>query len=170
MDEVDFIIGQWNKVRPDLNVGPMEPIGRILRLGILLRAEMEKTWKEHALNLASFDVLATLLRSGKAEGLSPGELLELTMVTSGTMTNRIDQLVKRELVERVQNPDDKRGFLVRLTQEGFSLINAAVTDHVATQHRLMDGLSLKQQSDLNDLLKALSSFVISDGASTNGPG
>jgi len=155
MDHVDRIVNQWNKARPDLDVGPMETIGRLSRLTDRLRREMEKTWKVHRLNPASFDVLATLRRSGKPQGLSPGELLDLTMVTSGTMTNRIDQLVKAGLVERVPNPDDKRGFLIRLSKTGFSTIEKAVTDHVETQHRLLKGLSQTQMSDLNGLLKAL---------------
>ncbi|WOF73429.1 MarR family transcriptional regulator [Parvibaculaceae bacterium PLY_AMNH_Bact1] len=161
MDHVDRVIAQWNSQRPDLDVGPMAPIGRLLRLNTLLRSEMEKTWKTFGLNTASFDVLATLLRSGKPEGLSPGELLELTMVTSGTMTNRIDQLVKAGLVTRVQNTDDKRGFLIRLTDEGFDIINQAVTEHVQTQHRLLSGLSAKQKDDLDALLKTLSDKVAS---------
>jgi len=159
MDHVDRIVTQWNKARPDLDVGPMETIGRLSRLTARLRGEMEKTWKSYGLNPASFDVLATLRRSGKPEGLSPGELLDLTMVTSGTMTNRIDQLVKVGFVERVPNPEDKRGFLIRLTQTGFSTIEKAVTDHVETQHRLLKGLSPAQMSDLNGLLKALGETI-----------
>ncbi|WP_170763509.1 MarR family winged helix-turn-helix transcriptional regulator [Ruegeria lacuscaerulensis] len=159
MDHVDLIISQWNNARPDLDVGPMETIGRLSRLAVKLRRGMEETWKAHGLNAASFDVLATLRRSGKPDGLSPGELLELTMVTSGTMTNRVDQLVKSGLVERVQNPEDGRGFLIRLTDSGFSTIDAAVTDHVQTQHRLMGGLSTEQRRQLNLLLKALSGSI-----------
>ncbi len=155
MDHVDRIVAQWNDARPDLDVGPMETIGRLSRLTTLLRSEMEKTWKSYGLNAASFDVLATLRRSGKPDGLSPGELLDLTMVTSGTMTNRVDQLVKAGLVTRIQNPDDKRGFLVRLTDHGMTTIEAAVTDHVETQHRLMDCLSVRQRDELNGFLKML---------------
>ncbi|UAB88235.1 MarR family transcriptional regulator [Ruegeria sp. SCSIO 43209] len=162
MDHIDRIISQWNKARPDLDVGPMETIGRLSRLAAQLRKEMDKTWKVYGLNLASFDVLATLRRSGKPEGLSPGELLDLTMVTSGTMTNRIDQLVKAGLVERAPNPEDKRGFLIRLTRDGFSKIENAVSDHVETQHRLMNGLSPEQRDNLNGLLKALGEAVDED--------
>ncbi|MEM8878447.1 MAG: MarR family transcriptional regulator [Pseudomonadota bacterium] len=162
MDQVDRIIAQWNKARPDLDVGPMETIGRLSRLTARLRGEMEKTWRTYGLNPASFDVLATLRRSGKPEGLSPGELLDLTMVTSGTMTNRIDQLVKHGLVERVQNPEDKRGFLIRLTESGFATIEKAVGEHVETQHRLLRGLSPTQRKDLNELLRVLGDQVNSD--------
>lgn len=167
MDHVDRIVAQWNKARPDLDVGPMEIIGRLSRLTAKLRSEMEKTWKTHGLNPASFDVLATLRRSGKPEGLSPGELLDLTMVTSGTMTNRIDQLVKQGLVERVTNPEDKRGFLIRLTKSGFETIENAVVDHVETQHFLLQGLSSAEAKDLNELLKTLAEKVASpSGTST----
>ncbi len=78
------------------------------------------------------------------------------MVTSGTMTNRVDQLVKVGMVERVQNPEDGRGFLIRLTQNGFKAIEAAVSDHVETQQRLVQGLSLQQRDQLNHLLRSLS--------------
>ncbi|WP_281995324.1 MarR family winged helix-turn-helix transcriptional regulator [Ruegeria faecimaris] len=156
MDHVEQIIAQWNSARPDLDVGPMETVGRLTRLAVQLRRAMEHTWALHDMNAASFDVLATLRRSGKPEGLSPGELLELTMVTSGTMTNRVDQLVKAGMVERVQNPEDGRGFLIRLTQNGFKAIEAAVSDHVETQQRLVQGLSLQQRDQLNHLLRSLS--------------
>lgn len=162
MDHVDRIIVQWNKARPDLDVGPMETIGRLSRVTAQLRNEMEKTWKIHGLNAASFDVLATLRRSGKPEGLSPGELLELTMVTSGTMTNRIDRLVKSGYVERVPNSEDKRGFIIRLTESGLKTIDKAVGDHVETQHRLLKGISSTQLETMNQLLKALSEDMNSD--------
>ena len=152
MDHVDKILTQWNAERPDLDVGPMGVIGRVKRLSAALTREMEKTWAKHGLNSASFDVLATLRRSGPPYRLSPGDLIATTMVTSGTMTNRIDQLVKAGLVERVQNPEDGRGFLISLTETGFKTIDAAVTDHVETQHRLTQGLSERDQEVLNRLI------------------
>lgn len=167
MDHVDRIIAQWNKARPDLDVGPMEIIGRLSRMATKLRSEMDKTWKAHGLNAASFDVLATLRRSGKPDGLSPGELLDLTMVTSGTMTNRIDQLVKRGLVERVPNPEDKRGFLIRLTETGFATIEDAVGDHVETQYYLLRGLTPAEAEDMNRLLKTLDERMNSDSGTNS---
>ena len=75
------------------------------------------------------------------------------MITSGTMTNRIDQLEKAGLVARTVNPEDGRGFLVSLTRKGFTAIDAAVTDHVATQKRLTASLSAKDRAALNTLLR-----------------
>ena len=64
MDHVDRILAQWRTERPDLDVAPMGLIVRIKRLMAHLSREMGETWTEHGLNTASFDVLATLRRSG----------------------------------------------------------------------------------------------------------
>ncbi len=159
MDHVDRVLEEWGRERPELNVEPMGLIGRVKRLFHHLSQEMEKTFAKHGLNLASFDVLATLRRSGPPYRLSPGELVERTMVTSGTMTHRIDQLVKMGTVERVKNPDDGRGFFIGLTERGRALIDVAVTDHVETQRRLTEGLNERDFRKLDGLLKTyLESF------------
>jgi len=154
MDRVDKILAQWNRERPELEVGPMGLIGRISRLSLILRTEMERTWAKFDLNPASFDVLATLRRSGPPYRLSPGDLIASTMVTSGTMTNRIDKLVAAGLVERTPNPEDGRGFLIGLSGKGFSLIDEAVTAHVETQRRLLAVLTEGERTQLDGALRA----------------
>jgi len=159
MDHIDKIIAQWAQERPDLDVGPMELIGRIKRLMQHLSREMEKTFLEHGLNAASFDVLATLRRAGTPYSLSAGDLIAMTMVTSGTMTNRIDQLEKSGFVERVKNPDDGRGVLISLTAKGFAVIEIAIKAHVQTQAVLVSALSKKDKDTLNlGLKKFLTGF------------
>lgn len=134
-------------------------IGRIRRISQHLLREMEKTFAEHGLQDGSFDVLATLRRSGPPYALSPGDLMRTMMITSGTMTNRIDQLVKAGLVKRTPNPEDGRGFIVSLTKKGFNVIDEAVTAHVETQKRLTAALSKEERAMLNTLLgKYLASF------------
>ncbi|RFA30960.1 MarR family transcriptional regulator [Alkalilimnicola ehrlichii] len=155
MDKVDRILSQWRQQRPDLDVAPMGTIGRIKRLNQYLVRGMEKTWAAHGLNGASFDVLATLRRAGPPYALSPGALMESTMVTSGTMTHRIDQLEKAGLIERVKNPDDGRSFLISLSPQGHALIDKAVTDHVETQAQLVAALNDEQRSQLDALLSQL---------------
>ena len=152
MDHVEAVLAQWSRERPDLDVAPMGLIGRVKRLSHHLYQEMEKTFAEHGLSLASFDVLATLRRSGEPYRMSPSELMTFTMVTSGTMTNRIDQLVKSGYVVRSKNPADGRSFLIELTDQGFAVIDAAVTDHVETQHRLTGCLASGDFQQLNRLL------------------
>lgn len=117
------------------------------------------------LNAASFDVLATLRRSGPPYALSPSALIDWTMVTSGTMTNRIDRLESAGLVSRSPDPSDGRASVVALTDEGFTLIDALIGEHVANQHRLMEGLDKRESAELDRLLaKWLACFEESSSA------
>lgn len=152
-DAVDRILAQWRSERPDLDVNPMGLLGRLGRLRDHLAREVEATLQAHDLNSSSFDVLATLRRAGHPYQLSPSELLAAMMVTSGTMTNRIDQLEKQGLVQRLPNPQDRRSLLIALTDKGFAVVDQAVTDHVANQHRLVAALSPTQQGELDHLLR-----------------
>ena len=153
MDRVDKIIKQWHRERPELDVEPMEIIGRIKQSSQYLSREMDKTFSRHGLNGASFDVLATIRRSGAPYSLSPSDLMASTMVTSGTMTNRIDQLVKAGLVERTPNPQDSRGFIISLTNKGHVLIDRVLNDHVKTQAQLTAALTEKDKKSLNSILR-----------------
>ena len=153
MDRVDKIIKQWHRERPELDVEPMEIIGRIKQSSQYLSREMDKTFSIHGLNGSSFDVLATIRRSGAPYSLSPSDLMASTMVTSGTMTNRIDQLVKAGLVERTPNPQDSRGFIISLTNEGYVLIDRVLNDHVKTQAQLTAALTKEDKKSLNSILR-----------------
>lgn len=153
MDRIDKITKQWQRERPDLDISPMGLIGRLGNVTLHLSREMEKVFSQFGLNTSSFDVLATLRRSGEPYTLSPGEMLSTLMVTSGTMTNRIDQLEKAGWVIRKVNPEDGRGFLVSLTPQGLELINQVIEVHTENQKRLVSGLSQQEQQTLNQLLK-----------------
>ena len=153
MDHVDRILEQWNRERPDLDVAPMGLLGRIARLRTHLAREVEQTLSAHGLNSATFDVLATLRRSGPPYALSPGDLLATTMVSSGTMTNRLDQLEKAGLVARTHNPEDRRSVIIALTEKGRVVVDEAVTAHVANQHRLVETLLPTEREQLDGLLR-----------------
>ncbi|MFK0164661.1 MarR family winged helix-turn-helix transcriptional regulator [Rhizobium sp. NPDC090279] len=153
MDRIDKILEQWRRERPDLDTTAMGLFGRMRNLTLHLSREMEKTFGRFNLNSANFDMLATLRRSGEPYTLSPSDLMETMMVSSGTMTNRIDQLERAGLVARSQNPDDGRSFLISLTPKGFDLIDAAVTAHVETQRRLISTLSEGERKALDRLLR-----------------
>ena len=163
-DKIDRILAQWRRERPDLDVTPMGAFGRIGRLRLKLSAELDLVFKKYGLNGASFDVLATLLRSGPPYALSPSKLIEWTMVTSGTMTNRLDKLEEAGLISRERNPEDGRGFVVALTEKGFNLVNDTVTDHVANQHRLVEGLTKDELAQLDGLLRKWVKAVGAEGA------
>ncbi|PWE56189.1 MarR family transcriptional regulator [Metarhizobium album] len=155
MDHVDRILDQWRRERPDLDVTAMGILGRLKRLSTHLSREVEAVLQQNGLSSSSFDVLATLRRSGAPYRLSPGDLLATTMVTSGTMTNRIDQLEKTGLVERVVNPQDRRSVLIALTEKGFSLVEKTVTEHVVNQNRLVESLPADEKAALDGLLRQL---------------
>lgn len=156
LDMVDVILEQWQKERPDLDVAPMGPIGRIKRCAILLERQIESKFAMFDLTLWEFDMLATLRRSGTPYCLSPTELFSMLMVTSGTMTHRLKRLESRDLIKRVSNVDDARSTLVQLTKKGLELIDLAVEEHVKNEHMILEQLP----SDvLNDLDKHLSRLL-----------
>ena len=154
-DLVDKILTQWQKERPDLDASPMSILGRSPRLAKYLTREMSKIFAKFDLNSGEFDVLATLRRSGQPYQLSPTDLYNSMMVTSGTMTHRIDGLEKAELVERIADPSDRRGTLIHLTDKGFNLIEQAVEAHVENGHRLLSVLDESELETLNMLLRKL---------------
>lgn len=158
-DHVDLVLGQWHAQRPDLDVSPMAVIGRLTRLARLVDTELGKTFASHDLDRASFDVLATLRRSAPPHRLTPTELMRASMVTSGAVTQRLDRLESRGLVTRTPNERDGRGVLVALTDTGRDLIDKVLPDHLATENRLLSGLSTEERATLADTLKQVLEFL-----------
>ncbi|HEY2474631.1 MAG TPA: MarR family transcriptional regulator [Candidatus Cybelea sp.] len=154
-DRIDRILGQWKRERPDLDTRAMGIAGRIQRAGAALRPLLDRTHEESGLQGDSFDVLASLRRSGSPYQLTPTELYREMMLTSGAMTNRIDKLEMANLVSRRPDPNDRRGTLVRLTAKGKALIDAAATKHGANEARLLAALTPREQEQLTDLLRKL---------------
>lgn len=154
-DPVDAILAQWQRERPDLDVSPMGVIGRMGRLAKHLERAIGKTFSEFGLNVGEFDVLATLRRSGHPYQLSPTALFNTLMVTSGTMTHRIDQLERAGLVRRIPDPSDRRGMLITLTDQGFDLIEKAVEAHVMNEHQILGALKKSERESLTLLLRKL---------------
>ncbi|RLU83976.1 MarR family transcriptional regulator [Streptomyces griseocarneus] len=154
-DQVDRIRAQWAAQRPDLDVSPMGVIGRIQRLSRLVDAEIRRTFAKHGLDTASFDVLATLRRSDPPHRLTPAELMRSSMVTSGAITQRLDRLQARGLVTRAPSDSDGRGVHVTLTEAGFSLVEAVLPDHLATENRLLAALPPERLATLADELRVL---------------
>ncbi len=130
-------------------------IGRVQRVAAALRPRLDATHEASGLQGESYDVLASLRRSGSPYQLSPTQLYREMMLTSGAMTNRIDRLEEAGLVARRPDPDDRRGTLVRLTPKGKALVDAATTKHVANEERLIAALTVREQQQLTELLRKL---------------
>ena len=154
-DPVDRILEQWQRERPDLDASPMGILGRMARLSKHLDRAIQATFSDFGLRQGEFDVLATLRRSGQPYQLSPTELFNTMMVSSGTMTHRVDRLEQAGLVERIPDPSDRRGTLIHLTTKGFSLIEEAVAAHIDNMHRILDPLEDADREVLAVLLRKL---------------
>ncbi|MEA2498679.1 MAG: hypothetical protein QOH26_1084 [Actinomycetota bacterium] len=154
-DYVDEILRQWSRERPDLDVSPMGVIGRLSRLTRHLERAIEETFQSHGLGAGGFDVLAALRRSGKPYRLSPTELYNSLLISSGAMTNRIDRLEEQGHVVRAPDAHDRRSISVALTPKGKKTIDDAVREHTEREHNLLASLSSQEQKQLAGLLREL---------------
>lgn len=152
-DKLDHIVAQWRVVRPELDASSMALFGRLARLRGHLEREIQRELTAQGLPPGGFDVLATLRRSNRPEGLSPNELLAEMMITSGTMTHRLDLLEQAGWLERRPHPEDRRSVRVVLSDAGRALVDRAVEAHLANQKRLLSGISPADQAVLSALLK-----------------
>jgi len=154
-DEVDDLVARWQVERPDLDVEPLHVLSRVSRLARHLDRARRAAFAAHQLETWEFDVLSALRRQGPPYQLSPGALLRATLVTSGTMTNRIDRLASAGLVRRHPDPLDKRGVLVTLTASGRSVADAALADLLQRERKLLTGLDSGQRRELAGLLRVI---------------
>jgi DNA-binding MarR family transcriptional regulator len=154
-DEVDRIVGAWTRERPDLDVSPLQVLSRVSRLARHLDLARRAAFAEHGLETWEFDVLSALRRAGAPYQLSPGRLVTQTLVTSGTMTNRIDRLEERGLLARSPDPNDRRGVVVSLTTEGQSQVDAAMADLLERERALLGHLDLRARDELAAALRTL---------------
>ena len=155
-DEVDRIVEAWSRERPDLDFAPLQVLSRVGRLAKHLDRARRSAFAASGLESWEFDVLSALRRAGTPYELSPKALLQQTLVSSGTMTTRIDRLVDRPLVERRTDPSDGRGVLVTLTIEGRKRVDTAISELVAAETIVLENLAPLDQDRLAGLLRKLS--------------
>ncbi len=154
-DEVDLILAAWARELPDVDVTPLGSLSRISRLAKHLDRARRDAFAAHELEVWEFDVLAALRRQGRPYVLSPGELIRATLSTSGTMTNRVNRLEARGLVIRQPNHDDRRGVLVKLTDEGRDRVQQALGDLLAYERKVLAAIEPEERDQLAVLLRRL---------------
>lgn len=154
-DEVDVLVEAWHRERSDLDLTPVEVFSRISRLSRHLDLARREAFTEHGIEPWEFDVLTALRRAGKPYQLAPGRLIKETLVTSGTMTNRVDRLAERGLVERSPDPNDRRGVIVTLTAAGKRTVDAAFEELLNRERDLLANLSSPDRTHLASLLRTL---------------
>ena len=155
MDEIDRIVEQWNRERPDLDVSPTQTLQRITRLSLLQGVSFARVFARYGISFGEYLVLAALRRAGPPYRMNPTTLFNSVVLSSGAMTNRLDRLEKLGLVDRRPDPTDRRGRLVALTDRGLELVNAAVVDHLDNEQRLLGALDPEEREQLAHLLRKL---------------
>ena len=154
-DEVDLIIDAWSRRLPDVDLTPLDVMSRLRRVSNRLGRLRASAFSGAGLAVWEFDVLAALRREEPPHELSPAQLIEATMIGSAAMTNRLDNLTRRGLVERRPNPRDGRSVLVRLTAEGATRVDDAMTRLARREAEELSGLSREEQAALARLLRRL---------------
>ena len=154
-DAIDRIVHEWNRERPELDVSPTHVLQRVTRLYLLQSASFAEVFGRYGLSFGEYEVLAALMRSGPPHRMKPSELVGALVLSSGAMTNRIDRVEEAGLVERLPDPDDRRGTLVALTEKGRQVVDEALLAHLANEERLLGALSARERQQLAGLLRKL---------------
>lgn len=154
-DEVDRIVAAWATERPDLDLAPLEVFSRVSRLARHLEIARRHAFTATGLEGWEFDVLSSLRRAGDPYELTPGRLIEETLVSSGTMTNRIDRLSAKGLVTRAADPDDRRVVRVRLTAQGQDLVDGAMARLLEIERQHLGSLTPSGRSGVASQLREL---------------
>jgi DNA-binding MarR family transcriptional regulator len=155
MDEIDRIVEQWNRERPELDVSPTHTLQRITRLSLLQGVSFARVFARYGISFGEYLVLAALRRAGPPYRMNPTRLFNSVILSSGAMTNRLDRLEEMGLVERQADPADRRGRLVALTDRGRDLVDIAVIDYLETEERLLGALDAGEREQLTALLRKL---------------
>ncbi|MGK3134650.1 MarR family winged helix-turn-helix transcriptional regulator [Pantoea trifolii] len=151
-DHVDRLLVQWLQQRPDLDCSPMGVLGRISRMSRIVDKKLDKTFKNNDLSAIEFDILAALRRFNSLT--TPTELYQTLMLSSGAMSTRVEQLVQRDLIERIYSEEDRRSCNLSLTKKGKLLIDKAISEHVANEDEILNPLSQEQREQLASLLRS----------------
>jgi DNA-binding MarR family transcriptional regulator len=154
-DFVDWVIERWSEERPELDLSSIAVAGRLLRIANLLEQRFERLFREHGFSFWAFTVVTALRRSGAPYRLSASQLRSAGMVSAAAVTKRIGRLEELGLVERIADPNDRRGTLVGLTRRGRRLIDQLGERYLEEERAAIAVLDPEQQSALAELLKEL---------------
>jgi DNA-binding MarR family transcriptional regulator len=154
-DPTDRLLTGWDEARPDLEVGALQVTARLSRIGPHLARRQEEVFGRFDLNRGEVGLLSTLRIAGPSHRLSPTRLARGLMLSSAGVTSRIDRLERRGLVRRLPDPNDRRGVIIELTDEGLEVVDAAVTANSASDRQLLARLDPQEIAQLEGLLRKL---------------
>jgi DNA-binding MarR family transcriptional regulator len=154
-DSVDRIVDAWAHRDPELDASPLEVVGRLLVCAGYLERAIVAALEPFGLSFGDFDVLNTLRRRGERNGTKPRDLAQSSLITSGAMTSRLDRLERAGLIARNPDPADRRGVLIRLTEEGEMLAKRALDAVIAADEAFLEPLGQQQRKAVASTLKLL---------------
>jgi DNA-binding MarR family transcriptional regulator len=154
-DLTDRVLAGWRDANPEIEVGALQVTGRLSRLGPLLARRQETVFSRFGLNRGEVGALSALRIAGPPHRLSPTRLGRGLMLSSAGVTSRIDRLERRGLVRRLADPDDRRGVIVELTDQGLEVVDAAVTAVSISDHQLLERLDSREIAQLEAILRKL---------------
>jgi DNA-binding MarR family transcriptional regulator len=154
---VSDALKEWKKERPDLDITTLRVMARLAALGKYLEQENDALASKFNLLGRDLRVLFALRRSAAPHALRPTDLFQQLLVPSGTMTRQLDRLAEQQLIERSDDPTDRRGTIIRLTARGLKLANVAIAESVNTTlfKKAITSLSAKDRLVLEKSLQAL---------------
>ncbi len=152
-DSVDRLLARWAPQLPNIDLEVEAAVQRIQKLGRYVRKHMDETLGDVGLSWGEWAVLGDLRLGGEPYRASPGTLAEHAGLSSGAMTNRLDQLEKAGFVRRLPDPDDRRGVQVELTKAGHRVWLESVGVQAAKEAHLAAVLSERELVQLNRLLR-----------------
>ncbi len=154
-DRIDVAIQLWQKERPELAVAAKAIVGRIIQLQGIFLEQVHQAFKPLQINTGEYSVLCTLRVSGKPYQLTPKQIIKMVLLSSGGMSNLLERLEKKHWIVRLPDPDDRRGVLVKLTEQGLTLVEQAMTIHAQIEQQFTAQLTVSEQATLTQLLKKL---------------
>ena len=153
-DHVDRFLDEIRAELPaDLDFEVEGIVDRINGINGRIRKLLDETLEQYDLASGDWKVLCSLRWKGRPHRRSAGELARIADLSSGAMTNRLDQLEQAGLVKRLPNPDDRRGVLVELTPKGRRLHQEAIGVQAEKEAMLAEALTNREKTQLNDLLR-----------------
>ena len=154
-DHTDRMLTGWDEARPDLDVGALQVTARLSRIGPHLARRQEAVFSRFGLNRGEVGALSALRIAGPPHRLSPTHLARGLMLSSAGVTSRIDRLERRGFVRRLDDPNDRRGVVIELTDAGLEVVDAAVAANTVSERQLLERLDPEELVQLETILRKL---------------
>ncbi|AGH80286.1 MarR family transcriptional regulator [Psychromonas sp. CNPT3] len=152
---VATLISRIQKYCPEVYRHYSPTILRVHRIHFHLQNNLMDVLYVKGLQQADFEVLISLLRGNEDHCLSPTELSQNMLFSSGGLTKVLCRVTQAGLVERLDLSKDKRCKLVKLTEKGRCLINDIMQLLHVKHDAKMSVLDVQEQAKLNTLLDKL---------------